>query len=260
MRYIVIIPVLALGLLAMMPSCGGVADEGEPGQYRAAIVDQLYVREPNPELITEMKALLGAYGFSVDLWQGDNITVDFYRGLPDLGYKLVILRVHSGILLAMKEEKIEPLEGTYLFTAEEYSTTRYVSEQLSNKVANAMMTDDYPLVFAVNSEFFRKDTKGKFTDTLIIAAGCESFYFEDMAEAFIDKGASSYIGWSTIVSLEYTDEVLKHMLTNLLTNNMTLEDSTALAMAELGHDPYFGASLRYYPSNSGSHTVKELIK
>jgi hypothetical protein len=38
------------------------------------------------------------YGFEVDVYQGDNITVDFYRRLPTYGYRLIVFRAHSGLL------------------------------------------------------------------------------------------------------------------------------------------------------------------
>ncbi len=87
---------------------------------------------------------------------------------------------------------MEPLERTYLFTGENYATTKYVSEQLTNKVANALMTTEYPLIFDVNSAFIRQDFKGNFNNTAIIVIGCESLNFDDMTAAFVDveKGAS----------------------------------------------------------------------
>jgi len=56
---------------------------------------------------------------AVDLWQGEQVTVDFYRQLPDLGYKLIVLRVHSGLLLALVHaHQVVPSETSYLFTGE----------------------------------------------------------------------------------------------------------------------------------------------
>ena len=187
------------------------------------------------------------------------MTVDFYRVLPKLGYKLIVLRVHSGILLSLEESKIEPLEKTYLFSGETYTTTKYVAEQLTDKVSNAMMFEDYPLVFAVNSEFI-KDSKGNFDNTVIMAMGCESLYLDDMAAAFIEKGASVYIGWSTLVSLEYVDKATLDLLGNLCTENIMVAEGVAKTMAELGHDPYFHAYLKHYPPESGNKNLRELIK
>jgi hypothetical protein len=254
----IVAAVLVTGLLAVPLGCQ-TAPQDRDVRDRAAIIDQLYLLESNPTFIAGATQILESYGFTVDLWQGEEIDVDFYRELPKRGYKLIVYRVHSGLLLTLEESKVEPLENSYLFTGETYTTTKYVSEQLTDKVANALMAEDYPLVFAVNSEFI-KDSKGNFDDTVIITMGCESYYLDDMAIAFVEKGASVYLGWSTVVSLEYVDVVILDLLGNLCTENMTVEKGIARTMADLGHDPYFGAYLKYYPAESGSKNIKELIK
>ena len=258
-RYLVVLAVALVLAAAVLPlSCQEPADD-DNGQDRAAIVDQLYILEHNPTFIAETTAILESYGFTVDLWQGEEVTVEFYRELPQHGYKLIVFRVHSGLLLALEESEVKPLETTYLFTGETYKTTKYVSEQLTDKVSNALMAEDFPLVFAVNSGFI-KDSKGNFDNTAIITMGCESYYFDDMATTFIEKGASVYIGWSTVVSLKYVDATTLDLLGNLCTENMTVAQGIARTMAELGHDPYFNAYLKHYPSESGSKKIRELIR
>ena len=247
-----------LAVLILSSGCGSPEREVE-GSGTAAIIDQLYVLESNQAFVNEATLILESYGFEVDLWQGFDVTVDFFRELPTMGYKFIIFRVHSGILLSLEEEGVRPLPTTYLFTAENYSTTRYISEQLTDKVSNAVMVEDYPLVFAVNSDFIR-ETKGEFNDTVILAMGCESYSYDDMPLTFIDKGASAYLGWSHVVSLEYVDEVTLDLLGNLCTGRMTLARSIEKTMADLGKDPYFESYLKYYPEESGDRTVKKLIR
>ncbi len=250
--------VLVLAVMAVSASCRSPSQESD-GRDRAAIVDQLYILESNPSFITEATRLLESYGFTVDLWQGNDITVDFYRGLPSLDYKFIILRVHSGLLLSLEEGEVKPLPTTYLFTAENYTTTRYVTEQLTDKVSNAMMMENFPLVFAVNSAFM-EDAKGEFNNTVVLAMGCESYCYDDMPEVFVEKGASAYLGWSTVVSLEYVDMVMLDLLGNLCTGNVTLAQGISRTMDDLGYDPYFDAYLKYYPAESGDRTVRELIR
>jgi hypothetical protein len=229
-------------------------------QPKAAIVDQLDVLEHNPEFISKATAILESAGYQVDLWQGKAVTVDFYRHLAEQGYKLIIMRVHSGILLSMNGSTPTPTDRTYLFTGETYSTSKYVSEQLTDKVSNAMMTDKYPLVFAVNSQFIEDDFKGNFHGAAIISMGCESYYQDDMASAFLKKGASVYVGWSTVVSLDYVETATINLMDNLIKDNQSVEQGTAGTMAEVGTDPYFKASLKYFPAGSGNQTISNLIK
>jgi len=249
---------LALAAMAVSVSCRS-SDQAGDGRDRAAVIDQLYILEPNPSFVTEATRLLESYGFTVDLWQGDDITVDFYRKLPSLGYKFIVCRVHSGVLLSLEEEGVKPLPTTYLFTAEHYTTTRYVTEQLTDKVSNALMVENFPLVFAVNSAFIR-DARGKFDNTVVLAMGCESYCYEDMPVAFMKKGAAAYVGWSGVVSLKYVDKVTLGLLGKLCAGKMTLSQGIAGTMADFGSDPYFASFLKYCPAESGDKTVKELIK
>jgi hypothetical protein len=118
--------VLAAALLSLS-GCRG-SDRENSAQEKAAIVDQLYLLEPDPSFIDEATRILESYGFTVDLWQGGEVTVDFYRKLPAMGYKLIVFRVHSGLLMSLEKEGARPLDTTYLFTAENYTTTRYVND------------------------------------------------------------------------------------------------------------------------------------
>jgi hypothetical protein len=254
----ILVAVLVLAVMVMPSGCRSPHQENGEGD-RAAIIDQLYILEANPEFIAGATRILQSYGFKVDVWQGGDINVDFYRKLPSLGYKFIVLRVHSGLLLSLEEGKVVPLETTYLFTAENYTRTRYVAEQLTDKVSNAMMQENFPLVFAVNSEFI-KAARGKFDRTVVLAMGCESYHYDDMPAAFVEKGASVYVGWSDVVTLEYVDKVMLDLLGNLCTENMTLAQGITRTAADLGNDPYFDSYLKYYPAESGNMTIRELIR
>lgn len=257
--YLFVATVAFASITLLLASCNNDPAESYKSQPKAAIVDQLYLLEPNQAFIEKATETLESYGFSVDLWQGKEITVDFYAQLPRRGYRLIILRVHSGILLALLQGQMVPSKTTYLFTGETYTTTRYVSEQLTDRVSNALITPKYPLVFAVNSDFIKNNLKGYFDNTIIIAMGCETFYLDDMADAFIQRGASAYLGWSGVVSLKHTDSATLELV-NRLGRDMTVAAGVADTMTELGLDPYFGAYFKYHPASSGNQTMRELIR
>ncbi len=249
---------LSLLMTPALASCRQpVASDGSAP--KAAIIDQLSVLEPNSELIYQATAMLESAGFKVDVWQGKDVTVDFYRVLPQYNYKLIVFRVHSGILLSLDGPQVVPSKTTYLFTGETYSTRKYVSEQLTDKVSNAMMSDKYPLVFAINSQFVTEDFKGSFNDTVIINMGCESFYLDDLATAFVKKGASFFVGWSTVVTLDYVDSATLDLLNNLCLKNMTVEQGVASTMAAAGTDPYYNTYLKHYPDEKGNQTIKAIL-
>jgi len=253
--------ILALVFLAiwLLPAgCQSPIPVSQAGN-RAAIIDQLCLRESNPAFIAGATQLLESCGFTVDIFQGAQVNVDLYRKLPSLGYRFILLRVHSGLLVSIENGRETTLDTTYLFTAENYTATRYAADQLTDKVSNAMMEDNSPLVFAVNSAFIQS-AKGTFDQTIVLAMGCESYEYDDLPRAFIEKGAAAYIGWSGLVSLEHVDSVTLDLLRNLCSGNMTLDEGISQSTGSLGKDPYFGSFLRYYPAASGNLTIAKLAR
>jgi hypothetical protein len=257
--YVAILLTLSLLTTPALASCRQPAAGNETPAPKAAIIDQLSIIEYDSDFVSKAADILETAGFKVDIWRGNDVTVDFYRELPRYEYRLIVFRVHSGILLDVKESQLVPSNTTYLFTGEIYSTKKYVAEQLTDRVSNAMMSDKYPLVFAINSQFITDDLKGSFNDTVIINMGCESFYLDDMANAFIKKGASLFLGWSTVVTLEYVDSATLDLLNNLCLKNMTVGQGVASTMANAGTDPYYDTYLKHYPTESGNHTINAIL-
>jgi len=237
---------LLFGCQAPSNNNGGVA--------KAAIIDQLYPRYPNQAFMEQITQELEGYGFQVDVYRGDTITVDFYRKLPTHGYRLIIFRVHSGLVPGDVSSK------TWLFTNEPCSETRYVTERQTDQVWFALETEDAPCVFATSAKFITKSMEGSFTNTAIVMMGCSCLRFEDMAQAFIQKGASTYMGWDQRVVLDYVDEAAEALIEKLYSNELTIEAAVAEIMEEKGPDPDHGAVLKYYPLESGDRTVTELTR
>jgi len=234
---------------------------GEPspdnvGELRAVIVDQLSSMQENETFVTNVTQELEDYGFEVDLYQGDDITVDFYRRLPTHGYELIILRAHSGLLA----EDGEVVMKTVLFTNEDYSGSKYVVEQLNDQLLMARVGEGYPMVFGIPPEFIRETMERKFDDAVVIMMGCSGILLTDLAEAFVDKDASVYVAWNGSVELYYVDEATPYLLAQLCSGNLTIEEAVDATMDVIGPDPQHGAGLRYYPSGNGDKKLEELIK
>ena len=223
---------------------------------RAAIVDQLYSRQPNQAFIEQTTQELKDYGFEVDVYQGDDVTVDLYRQLPSYGYKLIIFRVHSGLLVG--EEDVTDI--TWLFTSEPYSRMRYFFQQLRGQVTHATIREDAPEVFAISAKFITNGMENQFTNTVIIMMGCAGFYSEDLAQAFIQEGASTYMAWNVSVGLSYVDDATTALVEKLCLKELTIAEAVAETMKEKGPDPSFGAVLQYYPPASANKTLRQLIE
>ena len=130
------------------------------GESKAAIVDQLHSLQPNETFISEVTRELEDYGFEVDIYQGDEVTVDLYGRLPGYGYGLIIFRAHSGLL----GSEGEVIERTCLFTNEPYSQTRHVAQQLSDQLAMARIDEHHPWVFGIGDELIEREVTGLETD------------------------------------------------------------------------------------------------
>ena len=238
------------------------ADNG--GKLRAAIVDQLSSLQENEDFIVNVTKELEFYGFEVDLYQGNNITVEFYRQLPTHGYKLIIFRAHSGILERDGEVDLR----TVLFTNEEYSESDYYLEQLYDQLAMGGAGIGFPMMFGITPEFVRAqsvvgqatDMEGRFDDTVIIMMGCSGIALPDLAEAFIDKGASVYLAWDRSVELYYVDEATPYLMRQLCSEKATIKEAVDSTMHIIGPDPEYEAELQYYPSGISDTTLEELVQ
>lgn len=223
---------------------------------KAVIVDQLCVLQPNQAFLNQITQELEDYGFEVDLYQGDEITVDLYRNLPSLDYKLIIFRAHSGLLSGQGEV----VNKTSLFTNEPYSETKHIKEQLSDQLARARIDKNHPYVFSIRDKFITQSMKGEFNNTVIIMMGCSCLHIEDLARAFIDQGASAYLAWDATVDLGYVDKATPYLMEQLCANNLTVKKAVRNTMNTIGPDPLYGARLKYFPPQSADKTLEELLK
>jgi len=215
----------------------------EPEVRKAALVDQIALTNPNPEFTDQALAYLEEAGFSVDVYEGEEITIEFYRTLPEKGYQLILIRTHSTNIL----NETQPGGPVFLFTSELYDKNRYVKEQLTNRIGRArtLYGEDSPLYFAIMSGFVRQDMKGHFNDTLIIIGGCQSLGTTDLAQALLDRGASAVVGWDEWVDLSHNDQALLYLLRALTIDKLTLEQAVRKTMNEIGPDPAYGSILTY---------------
>ena len=104
--------------------------------------------------------------------------------------------------------------------------------------------------------------EGEFDNTVIIMMGCSCLHLEDLAQAFIDKGASAYLGWNATVDLNYVDEATPYLVRQLCSEELTVREAIHNTMDVIGADPNHGAELQLYynpASHNGDKTLKELV-
>jgi hypothetical protein len=240
------IAVVAAGIAFMVVRAQG---DGEPRQPRAAIIDQLSLSAPGPAFVEAATTRLKLAGYRVDYYPGDAVTVDFYRALPSYGYDLVILRVHSGRDAATDGEGsiTRELDSVSLSTGEAWSAAKYPEDQRDRLLGRFTYRDavlsEEPL-FGVPAWFFEHAAKGEFDDTLVIMMGCDGLATEGLARAFLDRGASAFVGWTDDVTVSHTDDATEWLLGELFVNRHDIDEAVRRTAAAVGPDATFGGELR----------------
>ena len=203
---------------------------------RAAIIDPLYASDSGYH--EEMASLLEGCGYQVDSFLGEEVTVEWLRKMGS--YRVVVLRVHSTCNNGM----------VWLFTGERYSPEKYVLEQLADEVHKARPSLEAEHVFAVGSDFVRHFMVDRFSGALVVLMGCDGLTGTDLAEAFVEEGASAYVSWDGPVSLEHTDEAFLCLLEAMTVQRLPLGEAVGYANDLVGADPDYNSTIAFYPAAS----------
>ena len=217
-----------------------------PGPPKAAIVDQLSLTFPNEDFIRNSTATLEQAGYVVDYFPGEEVNVEFYRQLPTHDYDVILFRVHADRLQATLNGR--EIDEVILFTGEPYSERKYLEERSTARLTIARYYEGGDPYFGIAADFIEDTMVGRFDETKIIMMGCEGLLSDRTAQAFINKGASTYISWDETVSASHTDAASERLLELLLLEGQTPTEAAAQTMEELGPDPTYGSKLLAYPS------------
>lgn len=241
---------VVLGLLKLF----GGGDQPGP---TAVIADELAVTDPNPMFVQAATNLLERAGYAVDYYGGEEVTIDFYRHLPELGHDLILFRTHAARL---RGEEDELTDDAGLFTSEPYSRTRYVEEQRANEVRPARYFEgagDLSVYLGITPDFVKSRMEGTFQDTTVIIMGCDGLRSSTLAEAFVERGAAAVVGWNGPVTAAHTDAATERLLQYLLQGGLALDQAVTQTMADVGPDPTDGTSLAFYLHESFGSSLGE---
>ena len=258
----------------------GARGEGADATPRAVIVDQLSLTVPNPDFVADATERLEAAGYTVDYFPGEEVTVEAYRGLPAAGYDFVLLRVHSARLLEGEElgddvalftgelidlrkfavggvpegaatavaEELERLGGAVDATGRE----RFTPEDFAHLVPAVFTVEGAELpFFGLRPGYVRERFEGRFKDgAIVVLMGCDGLRSPALAEAFVDRGVSTFVSWDEPVLATHTDEATLALLERLLAGGeggAAPADAIAAVNEAMGPDPQTGARLTLYP-------------
>lgn len=230
----------------------------------AVIIDQLAADFPNPSFVSNVTTTLQNHGFNVTYYN-QTLDVNFFENLAYDNYGLIILRAHS----ALRNDSTIPTVD--LFTSETYdqSSEKYTSELDSGLLTVGEYFYKPGLYFTLPSQFIEK--YGHFSNSIVIAMGCQSLKpgsEQQMPQAFFDKGAKAYIGWSDIVFPQDTDNETMRLISMLLNENQTIGDAVrATSPHTYSGTPYPNSTqiisvtsyMRFYPQSNEHLTISQLV-
>lgn len=202
---------------------------------KAAILDALYAGSQDLAYEQSLTNYLSTAGYRVDVFRGENVTIDLLRNVG--GYKVLILRLHSAI-------------GSgggflYLFSGEKYTQSKYVLERLSGAVREGITFENVSY-FAINAVFLGGNNPTGLKDSTIILMGCNGTGDSYSIQRLLDRGVKAYIAWTGYVELSYSDETTLALVKALYLERSSVGAAVEEAMKEVGTEPAYNSVLEYY--------------
>ena len=210
--------------------------KGGEGGADVVIIDPLAPLDLEGGFTARCVSLFESAGFSTEVYMGSEVTVDRLKALSR-GCAAIVFRVHSGVFQ----------DRVWFFTGERYDDTIHVAEQLAYEVHIARTSPDTDLLFAVGAKFVRRYMAGRLGGALVILMGCDGLASEDLAEAFVDAGASAYVSWDGPVSLPHTDEATLALIEGMASEGACLGDAVERSRRLVGDDETYESSLAIFP-------------
>jgi hypothetical protein len=214
---------------------------------KAAIIDQLSSstltnssQDVNETFIDTARTLLYTHFPEVDYYS-DNATVENYKNLASMGYKLIIWRAHSAV---------DNVSGYVAISTTENNETSDYPQYSNGELTLCMITGDPKFYFAITPKFITDVMTGRFADTVIILMSCNglSQKYIKTAEALKDKGALAVISWDYWIESNDNDNGITLLLDYLLNENETISQ----AVAKVGQVGPYVTTLEYFPPGNSS--------
>lgn len=264
---VAIVAISITGVSALMLQIESI-EPAYSGPPKAVIIDQLSDEFPNDFFHQEAIKYLVNAGYEVDTVYSKDVTVDFYKSLPQNNYKIVVVRTHGA----------DSTQGdsVVLFTGEKYTEDKYIQEQLFGQVTKAapvlevaykpanekvtdwvIVNDTYSYLkssvkkettaenafFAISPKLVSDSMKGKFHDTLFVLGGCNTLSNTSLANSLFQKGASAVVGWDNKVGSTDNDTAILYFLDLHLNKDMEIDESVNTIKN------VFNQGLMPYPAN-----------
>jgi hypothetical protein len=216
-----------------------------PTSPKAAIIDQLgssqlspISRYENQSFINSTMNLLSSRFAQVDYYS-DNATVENYKQLSHMGYRLIILRAHSAI-----DNKSNYIA---ISTTETYGSANYDQYLSNGQLTVCQIVGDSKEYIGITPKFIQEIMTGRFEDTVIILMSCNGLKtdYYSTAVAFVAKGAKVIVSWDGWIEKPDNDQGITIFLQHLLGQNSTIEE--AVTNTPKYYFSFVPCTLKYWP-------------
>ena len=106
--------------------------------------------------------------------------------------------------------------------------------------------DDSDPYFLIGSKYIDEQMEGRFPNSVVVLAGCSTLSNPSLAKSFINRGASSVIGWDNLIESFNNDATTLLFLESLLIKNMEVREAVQDAMELSEYANSYSATLSYY--------------
>jgi len=206
---------------------------------KAAIIDGLSEDVPNPSLINDMSNLLKSSGYEVTVFNGSEVNIELFRKLPEMGFTLIIMRLHGGRI----QQPIGLFIGSGIF-AEPFNEGKYEYEYYSGYFLRGVAYIGGKEYFVITPAYVSEKFQGRFPGSAIIILSCYSMWDQVLASSFIEKGASIVVGIDHKTDIRYIDRVGLELVKQI-SQGASIEEAVSKTMEIVGPDPTTGAKLLY---------------
>jgi len=87
--------------------------------------------------------------------------------------------------------------------------------------------------------------RGDLGGAVVLVMGCGGPSSQDLANSFLERGATAFVGWDGLVSADHTDATTEAIV-RMISQRDTVRDAVDQASNSLGPDPVYNGKLIYY--------------
>ena len=182
------------------------------------------------ESVDEISSYLQQSGYSIpDIYRAEEVTVDLMNTLSN--YDFIYMLTHGGVgSSGLIEITIGQAVNAFSIVPLWNSLTGDLKEISIVSIPSKFWIFDIPgIVFALNSRFFAHYT---YPGSFVYMNACSSLKNDSLADAFLNNGASVYLGWDNPSAVSLGNEHNPEFFQELAKPNNTLQQAYDATLAK----------------------------